>query len=150
MTVSAKLSKDGKTLIVQVPMTFRKRGGRKLIVVPDGASWAPPRAHVDGPMVRAFARAHRWKRLTARPPPPTAPRARLKRSGGSSYGACSRGANTLSVAACAAGSSGSPATLNPAAGQASTEPVAQSSSWNWATASFTLGLFAVAATILAL
>jgi hypothetical protein len=63
MTVSAKLSKDGKTLVVHVPMSFRKRGGRKLIVVPDGASWAPQRARVDGPMVRALARAHGWKRL---------------------------------------------------------------------------------------
>ncbi len=63
MSVTAKLSKDGKTLVVHVPMTFRKRGGRKLIVVPEGASWAPQRTRVDNAMVRALARAFRWRKL---------------------------------------------------------------------------------------
>lgn len=63
MSVTANLSKDGKTLVVHVPMAFRKRGGRKLIVVPEGASWAPPRARVDNAMVRALARAFRWRKL---------------------------------------------------------------------------------------
>ena len=63
MTVSAKLSKDGKTFVVQVPMTFRKRGGRKLIVVPEGASWASQRTRVDNAMVKALARAFRWRKL---------------------------------------------------------------------------------------
>ena len=43
-------------------MTFRKRGGRKLVVTPDGAEWAPgPR--VDNAMVRALARAFRWRKM---------------------------------------------------------------------------------------
>ena len=62
MSVSAKLSKDGGTLVVHVPMSFRKRGGRKLIVVPEGASWAPQRARIDNAMVRALARAIRWRK----------------------------------------------------------------------------------------
>ena len=58
------LSPDGRTLTVRVPMTFTKRGGRKLVISPDGApSWAPPRRRVDNAMVKAIARAHRWKRL---------------------------------------------------------------------------------------
>ena len=54
---------DGGTLTVRVPMTFRKRGGRKQVVAPEGASWVQPRARVDNTMVKAIARAHRWKRL---------------------------------------------------------------------------------------
>ncbi|MEQ9811846.1 MAG: hypothetical protein RLO50_03635 [Azospirillaceae bacterium] len=53
----------GETVTVRVPMAFTRRGGRKVVVVPDGADpWAPaPR--VDGTLVRALARAHRWQRM---------------------------------------------------------------------------------------
>lgn len=54
---------DGRTLTVRVPLTFRKRGGRKQVVSPVGASWPQPRACVDNTIVKAIARAHRWKRL---------------------------------------------------------------------------------------
>ncbi|MFN3890137.1 MAG: hypothetical protein ACK4MV_07045 [Beijerinckiaceae bacterium] len=54
---------DGRTLTVRVPMTFRKRGGRKQVVAAEGASWGGPRPRVDNTMVKAIARAHRWKRL---------------------------------------------------------------------------------------
>ena len=43
---------------MQIPLRLRKRGGRKLMVVPEGATpYAPPRARVDGAMVKAIARA---------------------------------------------------------------------------------------------
>jgi hypothetical protein len=55
---------DHDAITVHVPLTFRKRGGRKQVVLPNGASpWMPARAHVDNTMVKAIARAHRWKRL---------------------------------------------------------------------------------------
>ncbi|WP_317629018.1 hypothetical protein [Defluviicoccus vanus] len=61
---NARLSADGRTLAVSVPMTFTKRGGRKLVISPDGAPpWAPPRRRVDNAMVKALARAFRWRRL---------------------------------------------------------------------------------------
>jgi hypothetical protein len=44
------------------PLTFPKRGGRKLVVTPDGASWAP-RPRVDNAMVKALARAFRWRKM---------------------------------------------------------------------------------------
>jgi hypothetical protein len=47
---------------VGIPMTFRKRGGRKLVVMPDGAEWAP-RPQVDIAMIKALARAFRWRRM---------------------------------------------------------------------------------------
>ena len=43
-------------------MTFNKRGGRKLVVTPDGAEWAP-RPRVDNAMVKALARAFRWRKM---------------------------------------------------------------------------------------
>jgi hypothetical protein len=42
----------------------RRRGGRKLVITPDGASpWAPPRARVDSALIKALARAFRWRKL---------------------------------------------------------------------------------------
>ena len=63
MTTSEPIG-DGETLTVQIPLRLRKRGGRKLMIVPEGATaWAPQRAHIDDAMVRAIARAHRWRHM---------------------------------------------------------------------------------------
>lgn len=58
----ATVSVDGETITVHIPLTFRKRGGRKLVVTPDGAEWAP-RPRVDNAMVKALARAFRWRKM---------------------------------------------------------------------------------------
>ena len=58
----ATLSADGETITVHIPLTFRKRGGRKRVVTPDGAEWAP-RPRVDNAMVKALARAFRWRKM---------------------------------------------------------------------------------------
>ena len=63
MTMGATLSKDRSTLTVRVSFAIKKRGGRKLVIAPDGAPWAPPRARIDNTMIKAIARAYRWKRL---------------------------------------------------------------------------------------
>ena len=46
-------------MTVTVPLAIRRRGGHKVVVVPEGAAWAPPRARVDITMVKALARAFR-------------------------------------------------------------------------------------------
>ena len=54
------------SLTVRVPLAIRRRGGRKVVVTPEGESVAtstPPRTRVDSTLVKALARAHRWKRL---------------------------------------------------------------------------------------
>jgi hypothetical protein len=62
--MTARVSKDGTLLTVHVPMTFRKRGGRKLMLAPSGTEIPPsPRKHVDSALVKAIARAHRWKHM---------------------------------------------------------------------------------------
>lgn len=64
MIADARLSHDGRTMTVRVPMTFTKRGGRKLVISPDGVSAvAPSRPRVDSTMVKALARAFRWRKL---------------------------------------------------------------------------------------
>ena len=50
------------TLSVRVPFAVRKRGGRKLVVTPDGTA-GRPRSRVDSALVKAIARAHRWQRM---------------------------------------------------------------------------------------
>ena len=45
-------------------MTWKRRGGRKVIIAPDGSdAWAPAKPRPDETLIRALARAHRWKRM---------------------------------------------------------------------------------------
>lgn len=63
MTGNATMSNGRRTLTVRVPFSIKKRGGRKLFIAPDGAPWSPPHGRIDNTLVKAIARAHRWKRL---------------------------------------------------------------------------------------
>jgi hypothetical protein len=64
MRTRANLTEKDATISVQIPLRLRQRGGRKFMIAPDGAtSWSPPRAQVDSAMVKAIARAHRWRRM---------------------------------------------------------------------------------------
>jgi hypothetical protein len=54
------------SITVRVPLAIRRRGGRKLVVTPDGGSARgamPARTRADPALVKALGRAHRWKRL---------------------------------------------------------------------------------------
>jgi hypothetical protein len=45
-------------------MTWKRRGGRKVIIAPNGSdAWAPAKPRLDETLIRALARAHRWKRM---------------------------------------------------------------------------------------
>ena len=59
---SGRLMRAAACRCLHIPLTFRKRGGRKLVVTPDGAEWAP-RPRVDNAMVKALARAFRWRKM---------------------------------------------------------------------------------------
>ena len=53
-----------QTTTVVVPFTIRKRGGRKLILTPDGALASPPtRTRPDSALLKALARSFRWKKM---------------------------------------------------------------------------------------
>src|SRR3954447_26686023 len=52
------------TLTIRVPLTIRQHGGRKQVLTPGGdPCWAPARAQVDSTLVKALARAFRWRRM---------------------------------------------------------------------------------------
>lgn len=65
MMAKPKLSDDGRTVTVRVPISIRKRGGRRLVLAPDGTdvTAAPVRRHIDNAMVKAIARAFRWREM---------------------------------------------------------------------------------------
>ena len=55
---------DGSTITVRIPTKWKRRGGRKVIIAPDGGDvWAPAKPRPDETLIRALARAHRWKKL---------------------------------------------------------------------------------------
>ncbi len=57
------IARDSRTMTVRVPLTIRRRGGRKLVLAPAGTeiTAAPVARHVDNAMVKAIARAFRWR-----------------------------------------------------------------------------------------
>ena len=55
---------DGDAITVFIPMTWKRRGGQKVIIAPDGGdAWSPAKARPDETLIRALARAHRWIRV---------------------------------------------------------------------------------------
>jgi hypothetical protein len=51
-----------ETLTIRIPMRLQRRGGRKLIVAPEGAAALSPKPRRDETLVKAIVRAHRWRR----------------------------------------------------------------------------------------
>jgi hypothetical protein len=61
MTKRAALELD--TLTIRIPIRLQRRGGRKLIMTPEGAAAVPsPKPRRDETLVKALVRAHRWRR----------------------------------------------------------------------------------------
>jgi len=62
--VTIRPTEDGG-LLIHVPMIFRKRYGRKLIMAPEGLDGANPQAHIPEQerLVVALARACAWNRM---------------------------------------------------------------------------------------
>jgi hypothetical protein len=52
------------TLTIRVPLKLKRHGGRKLVIVPEGAG-VPIRAKAspNDTLLKALARAHRWRRM---------------------------------------------------------------------------------------
>jgi hypothetical protein len=57
------MTEDDRTVTVRVPLVFKKHGGRKTVISPDGHAWEASAPLVDRALVRALARAFRWQRL---------------------------------------------------------------------------------------
>jgi hypothetical protein len=56
---------DGRTVTVRIPISIRRRGGRKLVLAPDGTNVTTARVcrHIDSAMIKAIARAFRWREM---------------------------------------------------------------------------------------
>jgi hypothetical protein len=63
MKVSPRVMDVGRSITVRVPISIRTRGGRKLVLAPDGIEVTPTLVtrHVDTAIVKAIARAFRWR-----------------------------------------------------------------------------------------
>ncbi len=56
------MSEAASSITVRVPLAIRRRPGRKTVVMPEGAAIpTPARTRADPALVKALARAHRWK-----------------------------------------------------------------------------------------
>ena len=61
---SATQRNEDHGIVVNVPLTLKKRGGRKEVVLPQAfASESPMRPSRQEALVIAIARAHRWQKL---------------------------------------------------------------------------------------
>jgi hypothetical protein len=65
MMAKAEIRDDGHSLTVRVPISIKTRGGRKLVLAPDGqnVTAVPMCRHIDNAMVKAIARAFRWREM---------------------------------------------------------------------------------------
>jgi hypothetical protein len=60
MTGRAGLEVD--TLTIRIPIRLQRRGGRKLIMMPEGVTAPARKPSRDETLVKALVRAHRWRR----------------------------------------------------------------------------------------
>lgn len=51
------------TVTIQVPLTIRRRGGRKVVLSPTDQAQKPDQSPIDNTLVKALARAFRWQRM---------------------------------------------------------------------------------------
>jgi len=64
MMTGVTLQNDDNGIVVNVPLTLKKRGGRKEVILPQAfAAESPMRPSHQEALVIAIARAHRWQKL---------------------------------------------------------------------------------------
>jgi len=60
MNDGPKLEAGGLT--IHIPMKLRRRGGRKVVIAPDGLADYEAKPKFDQVLINALVRAHRWRR----------------------------------------------------------------------------------------
>jgi hypothetical protein len=62
---SSKAKDAGSTVTIRVPISIRQRGGRKVVLSPQGSAITPAASgrEVDNAMVKAIARGFRWREM---------------------------------------------------------------------------------------
>jgi hypothetical protein len=60
--MTARVGLEVDTLTIRIPIRLQRRGGRKLIMTPEGVAAPPRKPRRDETLVKAVVRAHRWRR----------------------------------------------------------------------------------------
>jgi hypothetical protein len=60
--MTERVGLEVNTLTIRIPIRLQRRGGRKLIMTPEGSAAPKPKPRRDETLVRALVRAHRWRR----------------------------------------------------------------------------------------
>jgi hypothetical protein len=58
----AHTSSDVEMVTIRIPIRLQRRGGRKLIMTPEGVAMPTPKPRRDDTVIKARVRAHRWRR----------------------------------------------------------------------------------------
>jgi hypothetical protein len=60
--MTERASHEVETLTIRIPIRLQRRGGRKLIMTPEGVAAPARKPSRDETLVKALVRAHRWRR----------------------------------------------------------------------------------------
>jgi hypothetical protein len=60
--MTERASHDVETLTIRIPIRLQRRGGRKLIMMPEGVGAPLRKPGRDETLVKGLVRAHRWRR----------------------------------------------------------------------------------------
>ena len=62
MNATKQVDREGSAVTIRVPLALKNRGGRKVVVSPNGQPFsAPIRPRVDNTLLRAVVQAFHWK-----------------------------------------------------------------------------------------
>jgi hypothetical protein len=59
----SRITNDGRSITVHIPVSFRQRAGRKQILTPSGSAPWSPAPRVDTALLKAIVRAYRWRQM---------------------------------------------------------------------------------------
>jgi hypothetical protein len=57
-----QIARDTSRVTIRIPMRLQRRGGRKLIMTPEGVTAPARKPSRDETLIKALVRAHRWRR----------------------------------------------------------------------------------------
>jgi hypothetical protein len=60
--MTEQVDMEVETLTIRIPMRLQRRGGRKLIMAPEGVAMPTPKPRRDETLIKALVRAYRWRR----------------------------------------------------------------------------------------
>jgi hypothetical protein len=60
--MSKRIGLEVHTLTIRIPLRLQRRGGRKLIMTPEGVAAPARKPSRDATLIKALVRAHRWRR----------------------------------------------------------------------------------------